>query len=542
MDTLGEILLNGIERFGSRDAVSDPNEAVTYSQLGASTFQLARGLQRLGLAAGDRSLVVLPNSVSFVRAHFANLLAGAISVPCDAAMTMESLAGVCASCGPRLLLTDSATLARLTGNHPLPASLAQVVILDPPAKDCPSGITSHGGGVGAPRPQGGVGGTGQVIDGRALAAAEEAGPFAVLRQSDDLAALMYTTGTTGRPKGVMLSHANVLAALRSIIEFVRYTPEDREVVVLPLSHNFGLGHVYCNLMCGGAVYTESGLARVGRVVKALESFRATGFPGTPLGYGMLMDQYGSVLAQKGANLRFAVINSAPLSPERTKQLQALLPRLDIMVYYGLTEASRSAFISLSQAGPAYYRSVGRPMPHVQLRIRGGDGENAAPDTSGEVVIRGPALAQGYWQNPEEEAAGMRDGWLRTGDIGRIDADGYLWIVGRTKDVINVGGYKVLPGEVERVIAQFAGVRDVGVAGLEGLPGLSGETVVAGVVADETFAVDEAALQQHCLAHLEKFKVPTRFVRITEVPRSNTGKTKRAELVVQLRESLAASIA
>jgi len=531
--TLGDILLRGVERFGPREALADPQMEVSYAELGSATFQLARGLQRIGLAPGDRSLVVLPNSVAFVRAHFANLLAGAISVPCDAAITPESLAGVCASCGPRLLLTDSASLARLTANAPLPAGLAHVVILDPPAKAILSGAPSPGGGVGVMVP---------VIDGTTLAAAEEMEPLRVSRRSDDLAALMYTTGTTGRPKGVMLSHANVLAALRSIIEFVHYTPEDREVVVLPLSHNFGLGHVYCNLMSGGAVYTENGLARVGRVVKALESFRATGFPGTPLGYGMLMDQYGPVLAQKGANLRFAVINSAPLSPERTTQLQALLPRLDIMVYYGLTEASRSAFISLSQSGPAYYRSVGRPMPHVDVRIRGGDGKDAAPDTSGEVVIRGPALAQGYWQNPEEESAGIRDGWLHTGDIGRIDADGYLWIVGRIKDVINVGGYKVLPGEVERVIAQFAGVRDVGVAGLEGLPGLSGETVVAGVVADEKFTLDEAALQQHCLAHLEKFKVPARFVRIAAVPRSNTGKTLRSELVSRLRESLAASIA
>lgn len=514
MTTLGEIILRGSERFGAREALADPAEAATYAQLGASACQLARGLRRLGLAPGERSLVVLPNSVNFVRAHFANLLAGAVSVPCDAAVTAESLAAIAASCTPACLLTDSATWRRLNLGGPVPGVPERVVLLDAPAGGWPG-----------------------TIDGRALAAAEEISPLNLAPASDALAALMYTTGTTGRPKGVMLSHANVLAALRSIIEYVRYTPDDREVVVLPLSHNFGLGHVYCNLISGGAVYTEPGLARVGRVLKALASFRATGFPGTPLGFGMLMDQYGSVLAEKGAGLRFAVINSAPLPPERAAQLQALLPRLDIMVYYGLTEASRACFVSLTQAGPAMYRSVGRPMPHVELALRDAAGGMAPAGAGGEVVIRGPALAQGYWQNPAEEAAAFRDGWLHTGDLGRLDAGGNLWIVGRIKDVINVGGYKVLPAEVERVLARVGGVRDVGVAGLEGLAGSEGEVVVAGLVADDSFVLDEPALQQFCLGSLEKFKVPARFVRIAAVPRTDTGKIRRADLAAAIRSAI-----
>ena len=513
--TLGELFLHGIDRFASRDAVSDPRDSASYAQLGASTFQLARGLRRLGLETGDRSLVVLPNCVDFVRAHFANLLAGVVSVPCDAGITAESLRGVCASCTPRFLLTDTTSLGRLTANAALPPELEPVIVLDD--------VTAHA-----------------AHDGRALAAAESPEPMTVKRSPSDLAVLMYTTGTTGKPKGVMLSHANVLAAVRSIVEFVGYTQDDREMVILPLSHSFGLGHLYCNLMCGGAVYTEPGLARVGRVLNALESFRATGFPGTPTGFGMLMNHYGPVLAKKGTSLRFAVINSAPLPPERTEQLQALLPKLDIMVYYGLTEASRSNFISLTRSGPGRYRSVGRPMPHAEVRVRDLDGHDVPTGESGEVVIRGSALARGYWKNPEEEAAAFRDGWLHTGDVGRMDGDGCLWIVGRIKDVINVGGYKVLPGEVESVLVTVPGIRDVGVAGLEGLPGTENEVVIAGIVADEPFVIDEAALQRHCLERLEKFKVPARFARIVEVPRTDTGKIKRADLAARLRDALAAS--
>jgi long-chain acyl-CoA synthetase len=511
--TLGDLIVGGAERFAEREAVADAHERLTYAQLAASVFALARGVRRLGLAPGDRGLVVLPNGVNFVRAHFANLLAGVVSVPCDAGLTRDSLRTLCASCRPRVLFTDAATLQRLTAEPGTTLEVEHVVVFGTP-------------------PPGSVG-----VDARELAGNEADGPFSPAAFDDDLAVLMYTTGTTGRPKGVRLSHANVLAVVRNIVSFAGYTSDDREVVVLPLSHNFGLGHLYCNLMSGGAVYAEPGLARVKRVLDALESFRATGFPGTPLGIGMLMDNYGPVFARKAATLRFSVINSAPLPPDRTAQLQALLPQLEIMVYYGLTEASRSTFISLTRKGPEFYRSVGRPMAHAELRIVDASGLPVAGGAPGEILIRGAALSGGYWDSAEEERVAFAGGWLHTGDLGHLDADGYLWIDGRLKDVINVGGYKVSPTEVETALASFPGVLDAGVAGVEGLPGSMGEVVVAGLVTGPEFVVDEAALQQHCLATLEKFKVPARFVRVEAVPRTDTGKTRRADLSARLRDAL-----
>ena len=260
-----------------------------------------------------------------------------------------------------------------------------------------------------------------------------------------------------------------------------------------------------------------------------------------MGFGMLIDQYGPILASKGANLRFSVINSAPLPPERTAQLQALLPRLDIMVYYGLTEASRSAFISLTRSGPDHYRAVGKPMPHVELQIRGVNGSVPAGET-GEVIVRGPAVSRGYWADEAQTAAVFPDGWLHTGDLGHLDGNGCLWITGRLKDVINVGGYKVIPGEVERILATLSAVLDVGVVGIEGLNGLTGEAVVAALVMRQGQECDEMALQQFCLEKLEKFKVPARFVVVPEIPRSNTGKIKRAELAKITAAQLAAATA
>ncbi len=517
MTTLADILLKGAERFGPREAVADPGGTVTYAELAAGAGRLARALRATGARPGDRSAVVLPNSIAFVRAHFANLLAGLVSVPCDASVTAESFAALAAQACPRILLTDEAGLKRLAAAAPIAAAIEKIFVID------------GAGPWSDPR----------VGSAAAALAAEPDGVFCEQRAPGDLAALMYTTGATGGPKGVMLTHENVLAALRSIVEFVRYTPDDREVVILPLSHNFGLGHVYCNLMSGGAVYTENGLVRVGRVLKALESFRATGFPGTPMGFGMLLDQYGPVLASKGAKLRFCVVNSAPLPPERTAQLQTLLPRLDIMVYYGLTEASRSAFISLTRSGPDHYRAVGKPLPHVELEIRGSSGGRAPAGETGEVVVRGPAVARGYWADEAQTAAAFPDGWLHTGDLGHLDASGCLWITGRLKDLINVGGYKVHPGEVEKVVGTFPAVHDTGAVGLEGLGGLTGEAIVAAVVLRPGHGFDEAGLQRFCLERLEKFKVPARFVAVAEIPRSDTGKVKRADLARLVAVQLAA---
>jgi long-chain acyl-CoA synthetase len=517
MKRVADILLEGAGRFGSRQALADPVESATYAQLGAQASQLGRALQKLGLEPGERGLVVLPNSVNFVRAHFANVLAGLISVPCDASLTADSLAALAASCMPSCLLTDPASLARLTEKSPLPECIREVVVF----------------AANPPKPLGVV----RVSLAPELMAAQPGDLFDRARGEKEIAALMYTTGTTGRPKGVQLTNANILAALHSIVEFADYKADDREVVILPLSHNFGIGHVYCNLMSGGAVYTENGLARAGRVLKAVESFGATGFPGTPMGFGLLIDQYGPVLAQKARNLRFSVINSAPLPPERTVQLQRLLPQLDIMIYYGLTEASRTSFISLTKAGPDYYRCAGRPMKHVEVQIHGAECAVMKAGEQGEVVIRGPAVSRGYWGNPEENCQVFREGWMHTGDLGHLDPQGYLWITGRIKDVINVGGYKVNPAEVERVLLTWPGVRDAAAVGLEGVGGFTGENVVAALVGDAGFVPDEAALLQHCLASLEKFKVPARFVAVPEISRSNTGKIKRAELARQVAAAL-----
>lgn len=458
MNVLQDIVLNGAERFPDREAISDAGKAFSYGQLAEASRRIASWLRKGGIRPGERVLLMLPNGVDFVAAHFGILMAGGISVPIEANASPATLSYIYESCTPRAHLD-----------------------------------------------------TGNIAE--ALSAREEALPVGE-RGPHDLAALLYTTGSTGRPKGVMLSHANSLAAIHNIIDFVKYSRDDREVVILPLAHSFGLGHVYCNLSCGGAVHIEQGLTRVGRVLRKVADWGATGFPGTPFGFAMLMDNYREVFAERCRNLRFVVINSAPLPPAEAARICECLPDVDLMVYYGLTEASRSAFISHSQCGPARYASVGRAMPGIEISLSAAD----------EVLIRGPTVAQGYWNEPKLTAQAFREGYLHTGDQGRLDEDGFLYITGRIGDLINVGGYKVHPAEVEKVLLQHEAVSDACAFG--------SDLVEAAIVTCGDVSLIE--LSQFCHQRLEPFKVPARIHAVDAIARSETGKILRHTVATQCR--------
>jgi len=508
-----DILLKQASSRPKQLAVEDPQGSCTYKELHDAAMAWAQALHREGVKSGDRCLVVLPNGIEFVQAHFSVQYLGAISVPCDAAIKGESLLGILRSAKPVCILTDT---SRYEALKPVFEGMDAIKIL---LVDAETGIDT-------------------CLSGPALLK-EGAGRFCLPDiDPQAVASLMYTTGTTSDPKGVILTHLNILKALKNICEFVGYSEMDREVVILPLSHNFGLGHVYCNLMSGGSVYVENGLARPGRVLKAVKRFQATGFPCTPMGIGLLIDQYGPVVADKFSKLRFSVINSAPLPPKRAAQLQQLLPNLEIMVYYGLTEASRSTFFNLSQAGADFYRSVGPAMPGVTLRTVNEDGLDVARGEVGEILIHGETVTQGYWGDESATAEVLQDGWLHTGDLGSMDQAGRLYVVGRLKDQINIGGYKVNPDEVEKMLAAFGGMKDLAVAGVSDDGANGGEEImVAALLPEEGVEIDLDALDAHCVKHLERFKVPGRYVLVSSIPRTTTGKLKRAELTEVLKKEI-----
>jgi len=341
---------------------------------------------------------------------------------------------------------------------------------------------------------------------------------------DAIADLLYTTGTTGRKKGVVLTQANVLAAARNITEFVGSGPDDVEVVPLPLSHSFGLGRLRCMALAGNTLVLEPGVGTGATVVRRVLDTRATGLAMVPAGFDIVRRMTGNVLGKAREHLRYIEIGSAPMKPETRQWLTELLPQTRICHHYGLTEASRAAFTEY-HSDAHKPGAAGRPAPNVEILICDEKGSRLSAGETGEVVVRGGMVMQGYWKQPElTEKAFCSDG-LKTGDIGYVDADGYLFLVGRRSDLINVGGRKVAPDEIEDILCQMDGVKD---AGCVGEPDeLLGERVKAYLVADREIRPSE--IVAFLRTRVEECKIPQAIERIASIPRTNSGKIQRQML-------------
>jgi malonyl-CoA/methylmalonyl-CoA synthetase len=332
----------------------------------------------------------------------------------------------------------------------------------------------------------------------------------------DPAMVAYTSGTTGRPKGAVLSHGNLRAGAEALVEAWGWTPDDRLVHALPMFHMHGLGAAINGSLTAGASIAVLPRFDPAAVVDAVSAYDATMFFGVPTMYARLRDS-GNLPALSG--LRLLVSGSAPLDPVLFQAITAQAGQSPIE-RYGMSETVM--LTSNPLRGERRAGSVGRPLPGVSVRLGEGDG----------VEVTGPNVFGGYWERPEATAeAFTADGWFRTGDIGELDADGYLRLVGRASDLIITGGYNVYPREVEDAILEHPDVVDAAVVGLP--DDTWGETVVAYVVlradlvADPAHAVEAAdALAAHVEPRLAAYKRPRRWTAVAELPRNAMGKVRR----------------
>lgn len=349
-----------------------------------------------------------------------------------------------------------------------------------------------------------------------------------LPSARSIADIIFTSGTTGQPKGVMLDHAGIYAATRSITTFIGNGPDDREVVTIPLSHSFGLGRVRSVIMAGGSLDTVPGLSFPAKTLEALADPLVTGLSCVPTGIAILWRWGEEEMAATGRKLRYIELGSAFMSAARKKALAELLPETRICMHYGLTEASRSCFLDFfMDAGRL--ATVGRPSEGVALRIVDADDMPLGVGEEGLIQIRSAAAMVGYWRNPEATAkARTEDGWLHTGDVGSLDAEGYLTLVGRGDDQINVGGKKVDPEAIEEIARALDGVKDAACVGIPDPGDLLGQVPVLFIVGGD-HPPDPKVLRRHLLGHLEPHERPLRIIETETLPRTDTGKLKRAEL-------------
>jgi long-chain acyl-CoA synthetase len=496
--TLPELLRVRAGELGDARFVRDAHQAWTYAEFADRVAQVAAGLRARGVGEGDVVGVILPNSPHYLEVWWAILWLGATFNPVNPALTSREAVGI---------LSDSGAIC---------------VVCSPEARD---GLEEHRAELPALR---------EII------VAEGDDPLAALRgdgsagepaaaDGETLAALVYTSGTTGRPKGAMLTHANLLANAWQLGEPLPIGRGDVMGMVLPLFH------------VNAQVVTTVIPMFLGAQVGMWERFSASQFWGEvarfePITFSSVPTMLAALLHAPGADeaevntLRFVICGAAPLSPALFRRFEEKFG-VRVLEGYGLTEATCCSTLN-PFIGPRKIGSIGIPTRGQEVVILDDD-SNPVPDgTRGEVCVRGPNVMKGYFQRPDANAETLRDGWLHTGDVGYRDEDGFFFLVDRKKDMIIRGGENIYPREIEDVLLEHPGVKEAAVVGRA--DEVRGEEVHAVVAV--TPGTEIAALEEHSRARLAPFKVPSSWEVLPELPKTSTGKIDKKPLRAAVAES------
>ena len=515
---------------------------LTYQQLNDATDRLAAGLQRLGVKKGDRVGVLMPNIPQFIMAYYASLKIGAVVVPTNPLYTAREVEYQMNNSGAETLITISLFYPLVQEIRPK-TSLKHVIVTN--VKEYFPGLLKLLFTLALEKKLGhraDISGDANTYWFQDFLKSAPTRPEPVDVQPEDLAVLMYTGGTTGVSKGAMLTHANLVANVVQAEAWLVKVQRGQESVmtVLPLFHSFGM-----TCCMNIAVYLASAMILIPNprdlhhVLKSIVRHRPTLYPGVPTMY-VAINNFPGIEQYDLSSIRACISGAAGL-PVEVHQRFTTLTGAKLIEGYGLSEAS-----PVVTGNPLYGQNkvgtIGIPWPDTEVKIMDlTTGETEMPlGEAGELVCRGPQVMKGYWKMPEETAMVLRTDaegktWLYTGDIARMDEDGYFYIVDRKKELIKPGGYQVWPREVEEVLAANPKVKEVAVAGIP--DPYRGETVKAWIVLKPGESMTEDEVKEWCKDRLAKFKIPTHVeFREGELPKTTVGKILRRELVRQHKEA------
>jgi amino acid adenylation domain-containing protein len=516
-----DFLQNSAERFPDKTALVCDGQRLTYAEIETRANCLAHALMDHGVGRSDRVAIYLPNSVEAVIAIFGILKAGATFVVVNSTTKQDKLTYILNNCRAVALFAPARNTSLAAKTTAAVPSLKFVVLSGEP----PEGTLSATS-IGKTRP---------VAQGQALYA------FDVLLEAypanrptcptidQDLACLIYTSGSTGDPKGVMSGHNNVVFASSSIIKYLENTSDDIVIDVLPLSFDYGLYQLLMVFSFGGTLVLERGFTYPAAVLKRMEEEQVTGFPGVPTIFAILLQMDLSTYDLR--KLRYITNTAAALPPSHVLELCNTFPWTRLYSMYGLTECKRTLYLPPDQLKKRP-GSVGIAIPGTEVWIEDEKGNRVGPGVIGELVIRGSHVMRGYWENPEATARCYSPGptpgeqILYSGDLFRMDEEGYLYFVTRQDDIIKSRGEKVSPKEVENVLYEIDGVIEAAVIGVPDT--ILGESIKAFVVSDNVALTEKRILGQ-CRANLEDFMVPKRIEFRDSLPKTSSGKIKKTDL-------------
>lgn len=506
LTTIADLLTAGAERFGLTPAFVGSQSAVTYREVAERAGQIARTLARhIPSGSPGRIAVYVAGKASLCLAFYGIAGHGRSAMVCPEELTPEQLNGVLAKYRPDGVILDEGTVARTAGalsgyegrRFALARSGALELLSGPPLERSDGGATAW-----SPDP-------------------------------DDEALVLFTSGTTGDKKAVPISHRNLIETALMINRFMGVERPVTEFVTVPLSHAFGLRRVVCDHLLGGTVVVEDGPFNPALALRRLRDRACTGLSAVPGVLAVMQAAFAQALREVGPRIEFIELGSAPLSAQGKAELCELFPKAQISMHYGLTEASKVTFLHFARDAHKLH-TVGKPSPGLEVKLADDEGTEVPRGAVGEVWVRGYSVAAGYLQDEALTRERFVDGWFRTGDLARKDAEGYLELVGRADDQINVGGKKLYPLEVEQRIRDAFPELDCAV-GAEPHALLGARPVLyysqATPVGPALFREVVARLS----ACVEPYKVPVRAVSVPTIPRTGNGKVLRRDLARLARE-------
>ncbi|HVW11316.1 MAG TPA: AMP-binding protein [Bryobacteraceae bacterium] len=481
----------------SRPALFFLDGQFTYGQLSDVCDGIVAQLLSGSAQAGDRVILIAENSLFWIGSYLAVLRAGLICVPLPPGIPAPELRDVLVSTRPRFGFVQERVLAR--HSH----------ILSPLRLATDRGSPNSLGALGA--------------------ASADPGSFGAIPAAggDDLAALMFTSGSTGTPRGVMVSHRNIIANTESIIQYLHLTGDDRMMTVLPFHYCFGTSLLHTHLRTGGSLVVDSRFMYPEDLLGRMVETECTGFAGVPSHFHLLMGSSG-LRRRSFPRLRYMQQAGGRLPETSLRELRAILPDTKIFVMYGQTEATAR----LSYLPPEYLESkmgsIGRGIPGVTLRVLNQNGQPVRPGEVGEITADGENISRGYWGAPEETAASFRGGMLCTGDLATVDEDGFIYILDRARDFLKCGGKRVSCRQIEDRILQCRDLAEAAVIGIA--DDVTGEAVKAFVVPCGAVPPDFGeSLRVFCRKNLPLELVPKEIVVLDALPKNSAGKVSKREL-------------
>ena len=510
---LHDYLLHSARRLSDKVALVCMKQRITYSELDARSNALAHSLIAAGVKRGDRVLVFADNTVETVVSFWAVLKANAVVSIVNPLTKSDKLGYLLGDCRPTALITDQHLHAAFAGPARACSHLRRVIV------------------------------TGSIEDAElanlphahrwddALAAGDRAAAPARACIDIDLAAIIYTSGSTGDPKGVMLTHRNMLTACASIATYLELQEDEVILGVLPLAFDYGLYQMIMAFRMGARLVLDRSFTFPAQILRLMVDEGVTGFPGVPTMFAILAE-FKTLRDYDFSTIRYVTNTAAALPVKHILMLKDLFPRSRIYSMYGLTECKRCTYLPPKDLDRKP-TSVGIAIPNTEMWIVDEDGRRVGADVVGQLVIRGATVMKGYWEKPEATARKLKPGplpgehVLYTGDLCRMDEEGYLYFVGRMDDVIKSRGEKVAPKEVENVLMNIPGVKEVAVIGVP--DEVFGQAIKAFVVLEKGVALSEKQLQKECQSRLENFMVPKYIVTVPSLPKTDTGKVKKTGL-------------